>query len=78
MLFENPIRLNDTLGFGEPRGTKYDEKIILGIKNLFETTDIKNFNAVCLVFKSTWTRNTDRFQIVMNKLYSLFREEKKI
>lgn len=75
MLFKNPIRLIDTAGFGDTRGPKYDEKITVDIKDLFEKTDIENLNAVCLIFKSTETRNHERLQMVMSKLFSLFGKE---
>ena len=72
MIFKNPIRLIDTAGFGDTRGPKYDERITIDIKNLFESSEIENLNAVCLIFKSSENRSTDRLQMVMNKLFSLF------
>ena len=74
-LFNNPIRLIDTAGFGDTRGPKYDEKITVDIQNLFEGSEIETLNAVCLIFKATNTRSTDRLKMVMNKLFSLFGKE---
>ena len=75
MLFKNPIRLIDTAGFGDTRGPQYDAKITEDIKDLFEGSEIENLNAVCLIFKATETRATDRLEMVMNKLFSLFGSE---
>ena len=74
-VFNNPIRLIDTKGFGDLRGPRYDEKITKDIQNLFEGSEIENLNAVCLVFKATNTRSTDRLKMVMNKIFSLFGKE---
>jgi len=74
-LFNNAIRIIDTAGFGDTRGPKYDEKITVDIQTLFEGSEIENLNAVCLIFKATNTRSTDRLKMVMNKLFSLFGKE---
>ena len=75
MVFNNPIRLIDTAGFGDTRGPQYDEKITVDIQNLFNGSEIENLNAVCLIFKANQTRATDRLEAIMNKLFSLFGKE---
>ena len=74
-LFNNPIRLIDTAGFYDTRGPKYDEKITVDIKNLFESSEIENLNAICLFFKALPSRTTPILKIVLEKLFSLFGEE---
>ena len=71
----NIIRLIDTAGFGDTRGKEYDEKIIRDILELFENSDIKNINAICLIFKATETRAHERFKSVMEKVFSIFGED---
>lgn len=75
ILFDNPIRLIDTAGFGDTRGPKMDEKITEDIQKLFESSEIENLNAVCLIFKANETRAHDRAKAVLNKLFSLFGQE---
>jgi len=75
IVFNNPIRLIDTAGFGDTRGPKYDEKITVDIQNLFNGSEIENLNAVCLIFKANQTRATDRLEKVIDKLFSLFGKE---
>ena len=72
ILFNSPIRLIDTAGFGDTRGKKYDEKITEDIQKLFQSSEIENLNAICLIFKATETRAHDRAKQVINKLFSLF------
>jgi GTP-binding protein EngB required for normal cell division len=72
ILFNNPIRLIDTAGFGDTRGPQYDEKITKDIQELFESSEIENLNAICLIFKASETRAHDRAKAVLNKLFSLF------
>ena len=73
--FNNPIRLIDTAGFGDTRGESYDEKITKDIQKLFESSEIENLNAICLIFKASETRAHDRAKKVIKKLFSLFGEE---
>ena len=75
MVFNNPIRLIDTAGFGDTRGPQYDEKITVDIQSLFNGSEIENLNAVCLIFKANQTRATDRLEAIMIKLFSLFGKE---
>ena len=75
VVFNNPIRLIDTAGFGDTRGPQYDEKITVDIQNLFNGSEIENLNAVCLIFKANQTRATERLELIMNKLFSLFGKE---
>ena len=72
IVFNNPIRLIDTAGFGDTRGPQYDEKITQDIQTLFESSEIENLNAICLIFKASETRAHDRAKAVLNKLFSLF------
>ena len=73
-MFNNPIRLIDTAGFGDVRGEKYDEKITKDIQELF-TKEIESLHAICLLFKATDTRAHDRAKLVLDKLFSLFGKE---
>ena len=50
-LYNNPIRIIDTSGFGDTRGIGYDNKIIEDIRNLFENSNIDNITAICLFLK---------------------------
>jgi hypothetical protein len=72
MLYNNPIRLIDTPGFGDTRGESYDEGIIDDIKNLFESSKIDTLHAICIIFKGSETRSHDRMKSILNKLFSLF------
>lgn len=74
-LFNNPIRLIDTAGFGDTRGETKDEEITEDIRKLFESSEIETLNAVCLIFKAAQTRSTDRLKKVLDKLFSLFGKE---
>jgi hypothetical protein len=74
-LYNNPIRLIDTAGFGDNRDEWYDEKITKDIQKLFESSEIENLNAICLIFKASETRAHDRAKKVIKKLFSLFGEE---
>ena len=73
-IFENPIRLIDTAGFGDVRGEEYDKKITKDIKELF-TNKIDYLNAVCLLFKSSDTRAHERAKAILDKLFLLFGKE---
>jgi len=75
MLYNNPIRLIDTAGFGDTRGESFDEQITKDIQKLFESSEIENLNAICMIFKATETRAHDRAKKVIKKLFSLFGEE---
>lgn len=74
-LYNNPIRLIDTAGFGDNRDEWYDEKITKDIQKLFESSEIENLNAICLIFRASETRAHDRAKKVIKKLFSLFGEE---
>ena len=75
VLFDNPIRLIDTAGFGDTRGKEFDEKITKDIQKLFENSNFQNLNAVCFVFKATDTRCHERSKDILDKLFSLFGED---
>ena len=75
VLFDNPIRLIDTAGFGDTRGKEFDEKITKDIQKLFENSNFQNLNAVCFVFKASETRFHDRMKYILDKLFSLFGED---
>ena len=75
VLFDNPIRLIDTAGFGDTRGKEFDEKITKDIQKLFENSNFQNLNAVCFVFKASESRFHDRMKYILDKLFSLFGED---
>jgi septin family protein len=77
MLYNNPIRLIDTPGFGDTRGESYDERIFDDIKNLFESSKIDTLHAICIIFKGNETRSHDRTKSILNKLFSLFGKDLK-
>lgn len=80
ILFNNPIRIVDTAGYGDTRNDEnfnYDEKITQDIQQLFESSTIENLNAICLIFKASETRVHERTKYVINKLLSLFGQEVK-
>jgi predicted GTPase len=64
-LYNNPIRLIDTAGFGDNRDEWYDEKITKDIQKLFESSEIENLNAICLIFRASETRAHDRAKKVI-------------
>ena len=74
-LYNNPIRIIDTSGFGDTRGIGYDNKIIEDIRNLFENSNIDNITAICLFFKASDTRAHDRFNYILEKIFSIFGED---
>ena len=71
-LFNNNIRLIDTIGFGDTRGIEFDNKIAKDIKNLLDNYQIDNLKAICLIFKRSDTRAHDRLKYIYKKLFSLF------
>ena len=80
ILYNNPIRIVDTAGYGDIRNNErvnYDEKITKDIQELFESSTIENLNAICLLFKASETRVHERTKYVINKLLSLFGQEVK-
>ena len=72
-LINKPIRLIDTQGFGDTRGYLYDKKIIENIKNIFQSPEIENINAICCVFKFYQTRFS--FLSLFRNVFSLFNNE---
>lgn len=76
-LYNNPLRIIDTTGFGDTRGIEYDNKIIKDIYNLLENSTISNIKLICLLFKASETRATDRLIYIMKKIFSLFSEDVK-
>ena len=76
-LFDNPIQIIDTTGFGDTRGIEYDNKNMKDIQNLFENSKIGKIHAICLVFKATETRAHDRFKYIIDKIFSLFGDDVK-
>ena len=70
-LFNKPIRLIDTPGFGDAYGMKNDKKIIEDIWNLFQNSDIKGINAICFFFDAQG-RAKDWF---VRAIISLFNNE---
>ena len=76
-LYNNPLRLIDTTGFGDTRGIEFDNRITKDILNLLETSKIDNIKAICLILKATETRAHDRFKYIMKKIFSMFGEDVK-
>lgn len=74
-LFDEKIRVIDTPGFGNSRGLKFDEKTEMDLEQLFKGDEINNIKAVCLFFKATNNRFTQRLEKIMNQLFSLFSED---
>lgn len=75
--FDNSLQIIDTPGFGDTRGSNYDNKIIKDIKNLLETSKIERIHAICLVLKATETRAHLRLIDIFYNLFSLFGENLK-
>ena len=73
--FINPLRIIDTPGFGNTRGPIYDEKIINDIIDILCSSDIAYINAICLMFKANQNHETDRFNMIINQIFSLFGED---
>jgi len=70
-----PLRIIDTPGFGDIREQEYDEKKVHDIINLLKNSDIEYLNAICLMFKANQNRVTDRFNMIINQIFSLFGED---
>lgn len=71
-VFNFPIRIIDTPGYGDTRGPETDKKIIQDLKKLLEDSSIEYINTVCLFFKYNQTRQTFRLKPIMDQLISLF------
>ena len=74
-LVNKKIRVIDTPGFGNSRGLIFDEKTEMDLGQLFKGEEINNIKAVCLFFKATNNRFTQRPEKIMNQLFSLFSED---
>ena len=74
-LYNNPIRLIDTAGFGDTRGELYDDKILRDLWEFLVSSKIDFLRAICLIFKATDTRAHDRAKSIFYKLLSLFSKE---
>ena len=70
-----PLRIIDTPGFGDTRGQVFDEIKIQDIINLLKNSDIEYLNAICLMFKANQNRVTDRFNMIINQIFSLLGED---
>ena len=55
-VYQNPITVLDTPGYGDTRGLAYDIAKFQEIKNLLVKLGINSFNAICLFFKVHTTR----------------------
>ena len=73
-IYQNPIRVIDTVGYGDIRGSTYDKSKIQDIKNLLNKLNIKSLNAICLFFQASTTRIT-RIRFIYPQLISLFGKE---
>ena len=56
-------------------GQEYDEKKVHDIINLLKYSDIEYHNAICLMFKANQNRVTDKFNMIINQIFSLFGED---
>lgn len=74
-LYNNPIRLIDTAGFGDTRGELYDDKILRDLGEFLDSSKIDYLRAICLIFKATDTRAHERAKDISDKLFSLFSKE---
>lgn len=77
LLYNNPLRLIDTSGFGDTRGIEYDNKIMKDIYDLIENSKLDNLKAICLIFKASETRAHGRLKYILERLFSLFGEDAK-
>ena len=84
VLFNNPIRLIDTAGFGDTRGKEFDDNITKDIQKsfegeTFETSDYKDkinkLNAIYIIFWAFVTRCHERDKNILDKIFSLFGED---
>ena len=69
------LKIIDTPGFGDIRGQEYDEKKVHDIINLLKYSDIEYHNVICLMFKANQNRVTDKFNMIINQIFSLFGED---
>ena len=79
-LFNNPIRIIDTAGYGDTRNDEtnnFDEKITIDIKDFLENSNINTINAICLIIKASENRLHNRIVYVLEKLFSLFGKDVK-
>ena len=84
VLFNNPIRLIDTAGFGDTRGEEFDDNITKDIQKsfegeTFEESDYKDkinkLNAIYIIFWAFDTRCHERDKNILDKIFSLFGED---
>ena len=74
-VFNNPIRIIDTAGYGDTRNDEknsFDEQITIDIKEFLESSVINTINAICLIMKADENRLHSRIKYVLEKLFSLF------
>jgi len=74
-LYNNPVRLIDTAGFGDTRGELYDDKILRDLDKFLDSSKIDHLRAICLILKATDTRAHERAKDIFDKLLSLFSKE---
>ena len=74
-LYNNPIRLIDTAGFGDTRGELYDDKIVRDLYKFLDSSNIDYLRAICLILKATETRAHERVKDIFDKILSLFSKE---
>ena len=73
-VYQNPITVLDTPGYGDTRGLAYDIAKFQDIKNLLVKLGINSFNAICLFFKE----HTTRFRLlkfIYEQLITLFAKD---
>ena len=70
-VYQNPIRILDTQGYGDTRGLTYDIAKFQEIKNLSVKLGINSFNAICLFFKA-YTARIRFLKFIYEQLATLF------
>ena len=65
-IYQNPIRVIDTIGYGDIRDSTYDKSKIQDIKNLLNKLNINSLNAICLFIHASTTRITRIRSYILN------------
>ena len=73
-IYQNPIRIIDTPGYGDTRGLIQDNYKIQEIKKLLNKLNINSLNAICLFIKATVSRIT-MIKFIYPQLVSTFGKE---
>ena len=74
-IYQNPIRVIDTPGYGDSRGLTKDKSRIQNIKKLLNELNINSLNSICLFIKASTTRINIMLKFIYSQLISLFNKE---